>query len=290
MLGKLLRWVGEDNILWGTDSIFYGSPQDQIQAFRAFEITREFQERYGLSGSGTPGQGQDPRPQCRSPIRSRTGNPASSALHSTRCVQFARRFRQRSPRTVRKPRRRSGRSKSTTRDGHDRKDPVATHWRTHWSLRGGQSLNPTSPLANGRCREAVSTLSPNTWCRSSSRSPTSSALCPRASRHRPIWASGWEWPPRGSWTCGTTSRPSERNRRCRSHDRRWVLMCELVVHTWDLGYPSTALPQGVAAECRQAAEPWIDHFREQGTVGPARHTDSTLAVDQLRAFFGRQVP
>lgn len=74
------------------------------------------------------------------------------------------------------------------------------------------------------------------------------------------------------------------------HDRRWVLMCELVVHTWDLGYPSTALPQGVAAECRQAAEPWIDHFREQGTVGPARHTDSTLAVDQLAAFFGRQVP
>ena len=52
VLGKLLRWVGEDNILWGTDSIFYGSPQDQIQAFRAFEITREFQERYGYPALG----------------------------------------------------------------------------------------------------------------------------------------------------------------------------------------------------------------------------------------------
>jgi hypothetical protein len=33
--------------VWGTDSIWYGSPQDQIQAFRAFEITPEFQERFG---------------------------------------------------------------------------------------------------------------------------------------------------------------------------------------------------------------------------------------------------
>jgi hypothetical protein len=34
-------------VLWGTDSIWYGSPQDQIQAFRAFEISAEFQEKYG---------------------------------------------------------------------------------------------------------------------------------------------------------------------------------------------------------------------------------------------------
>jgi hypothetical protein len=47
VLGKLLKYVGEDNVLWGTDCIFYGSPQDQIQALRAFRITPEFQERYG---------------------------------------------------------------------------------------------------------------------------------------------------------------------------------------------------------------------------------------------------
>jgi predicted TIM-barrel fold metal-dependent hydrolase len=47
VLGKLLRYVGEENVLWGTDCIFYGSPQDQIQAFRAFQISAEFQERYG---------------------------------------------------------------------------------------------------------------------------------------------------------------------------------------------------------------------------------------------------
>lgn len=47
VLGKLLRYIGEDNVLWGTDCIFYGSPQDQIQAFRSFQISRELQERYG---------------------------------------------------------------------------------------------------------------------------------------------------------------------------------------------------------------------------------------------------
>jgi predicted TIM-barrel fold metal-dependent hydrolase len=46
-LGKLIKHCGEDNVLWGTDSIWYGSPQDQIVAFRTFQIAREFRERYG---------------------------------------------------------------------------------------------------------------------------------------------------------------------------------------------------------------------------------------------------
>ncbi len=47
VLGKLLKQFGPDNVVWGTDSIWYGTPQDQIQAFRAFEITPEFQEQFG---------------------------------------------------------------------------------------------------------------------------------------------------------------------------------------------------------------------------------------------------
>jgi len=46
-LGKLLKYLGEDNILWGTDSIWYGSPQDQIQAFRTFQISPELREKHG---------------------------------------------------------------------------------------------------------------------------------------------------------------------------------------------------------------------------------------------------
>ncbi len=47
LLGKLLRHIGENNVLWGTDSIWYGSPQDQIQAFRTFEIAPGLIDAHG---------------------------------------------------------------------------------------------------------------------------------------------------------------------------------------------------------------------------------------------------
>jgi predicted TIM-barrel fold metal-dependent hydrolase len=47
VLGKLLAAVGDERVLWGTDSIWYGSPQDQIQAFRTFQISQQFQDTFG---------------------------------------------------------------------------------------------------------------------------------------------------------------------------------------------------------------------------------------------------
>jgi len=49
VIGKLTKHVGADNVLWGTDSIWYGSPQDQIQAFRTFQISDAFVEQYGYA-------------------------------------------------------------------------------------------------------------------------------------------------------------------------------------------------------------------------------------------------
>lgn len=46
-LGKMFKYIGESNVLWGTDSVWYGSPQDQIQAFRAFQIAPELREQHG---------------------------------------------------------------------------------------------------------------------------------------------------------------------------------------------------------------------------------------------------
>jgi predicted TIM-barrel fold metal-dependent hydrolase len=46
-MGKLLKYCGEDNVLWGTDSIWYGSPQDQIQAFRTFQISADLRAKHG---------------------------------------------------------------------------------------------------------------------------------------------------------------------------------------------------------------------------------------------------
>ena len=47
VLGKLLLAVGEDNIMWGTDSIWYGPAQPAIDAFIAFQIPSELRDRYG---------------------------------------------------------------------------------------------------------------------------------------------------------------------------------------------------------------------------------------------------
>jgi hypothetical protein len=46
VLGKLLSRVGEDRVLWGTDAVWYGSPQPQLMAFRAFQISNEFQDQF----------------------------------------------------------------------------------------------------------------------------------------------------------------------------------------------------------------------------------------------------
>ena len=46
-LGKLFKSCGENNVLWGTDSIWYGSPQDQIQAFRTFQISAALRDKHG---------------------------------------------------------------------------------------------------------------------------------------------------------------------------------------------------------------------------------------------------
>ena len=45
-LGKLLGRVGQDRVMWGTDAIWYGSPQPQIMAMRTFQITAEYQDLY----------------------------------------------------------------------------------------------------------------------------------------------------------------------------------------------------------------------------------------------------
>ncbi len=47
LLGKLLTRVGQDRVLWGTDAIWYGGPQPQIMAMRAFQINVEHQDRFG---------------------------------------------------------------------------------------------------------------------------------------------------------------------------------------------------------------------------------------------------
>lgn len=46
LLGQLLEAFGSDHVLWGTDSIWYGTPQWQIESFRRFQIPEPMRERH----------------------------------------------------------------------------------------------------------------------------------------------------------------------------------------------------------------------------------------------------
>ncbi|MDF0642814.1 MAG: amidohydrolase family protein [Nitrospira sp.] len=46
LIGQIIEAFGVEHVLWGTDSIWYGSPQWQIEAFRRFQIPDEFVERH----------------------------------------------------------------------------------------------------------------------------------------------------------------------------------------------------------------------------------------------------
>ena len=45
--GKLMKYLGPDYVVWGTDCVIYGSPQPFITWFRALEIPQSMQEQYG---------------------------------------------------------------------------------------------------------------------------------------------------------------------------------------------------------------------------------------------------
>jgi predicted TIM-barrel fold metal-dependent hydrolase len=53
MLGTLIKGLGADHVIWGTDSTWYGSPQWQIEAFRRLEIPEDLQERHGYAPLGS---------------------------------------------------------------------------------------------------------------------------------------------------------------------------------------------------------------------------------------------
>jgi hypothetical protein len=46
-MGILFKYLGADRIVWGTDSVWYGSPQWQIEAFWRLQIPEEMRRRHG---------------------------------------------------------------------------------------------------------------------------------------------------------------------------------------------------------------------------------------------------
>ena len=52
LLGTVIKGMGAERVVWGTDSVWYGSPQWQIEALRRMEIPDGMQKKFGFSALG----------------------------------------------------------------------------------------------------------------------------------------------------------------------------------------------------------------------------------------------
>ncbi|MCX7373052.1 MAG: hypothetical protein NTW56_11590 [Alphaproteobacteria bacterium] len=52
MIGTLVKGLGADRVIRGTDSVWYGSPQWQIEALRRLDMPDGLKRRFGLSDLG----------------------------------------------------------------------------------------------------------------------------------------------------------------------------------------------------------------------------------------------
>ena len=48
-IGKNVKYYGSDHVIWGTDCLWWGSPQWIIDAFKRFQISDEMCEKFGYS-------------------------------------------------------------------------------------------------------------------------------------------------------------------------------------------------------------------------------------------------
>jgi predicted TIM-barrel fold metal-dependent hydrolase len=88
LMGTLIKGLGVDRVAWGTDAVWTGSPQWQIEALRRIEIPDDMQKKYGFAPLGA----------ADGPVKTAifSGNSAriygintQHAARETACDQFA---------------------------------------------------------------------------------------------------------------------------------------------------------------------------------------------------------
>lgn len=52
MMGQLIKGLGADHVVWGTDAVWTGAPQWQIEALRRMEIPEDMQKKHGFAPMG----------------------------------------------------------------------------------------------------------------------------------------------------------------------------------------------------------------------------------------------
>ena len=92
LLGKLITHVGPRRVCWGTDSLWFGSPQAEIVALRAFEMSSRARDLYHLP-YGLDGDRFDPRRNAMSgnayvrPHPDVPGWPTDGKAHPERTIR-----------------------------------------------------------------------------------------------------------------------------------------------------------------------------------------------------------
>ena len=72
LMGTLIKGLGADHVCWGTDALWTGAPQWQIEGLRRLEIPEDMQKKYGFAPLGAgrrPGEDGDLRRQQREALR-----------------------------------------------------------------------------------------------------------------------------------------------------------------------------------------------------------------------------
>ena len=54
LMGTLIKGLGPDHVIWGTDAVWTGSPQWQIEGLRRLEIPEDMQRKHGSRRSALP--------------------------------------------------------------------------------------------------------------------------------------------------------------------------------------------------------------------------------------------
>ena len=52
IVGALVKGLGADHVLWGTDALWTGSPQWQIEGLRRLEVPEDLQKKFGFQPLG----------------------------------------------------------------------------------------------------------------------------------------------------------------------------------------------------------------------------------------------
>ena len=52
LMGTLVKGLGHDHVIWGTDAVWTGSPQWQIEGLRRHEIPEDMQKQHGFAPLG----------------------------------------------------------------------------------------------------------------------------------------------------------------------------------------------------------------------------------------------